>query len=328
MILEHTGLDEENKLDLNDVELDDGIVGDASELIEMAIDSQADVHNLTVALARLEHRCIVENAGAEVLEEGVSEFFKRAKDTIVKYWKKFVAWLMSTYTRIRDAIFGPREEWLKKNEKELVKYGHFNDVEVKVGEKVKGAKMAPYAGSADKLQVGALCQGYATSNQKREDLKKKLETTLLAGKSKDKSFAAALEEECIGAEHTVKIDGGLVKSMLAVAKETYSAAETFPHVRKIADQAIKLAEAVAAKSVDGAEGKPAKKIASRQVEALNTIGPVVQGYMAALISVNSRVNGAAMGVLVKALAAGRSAKAEGKKAPKNEGVSALDAFIS
>ena len=43
------------------------VVGDPAELQEMTNECVSDIHNLTVALARFEHKCIVESAGVHDL---------------------------------------------------------------------------------------------------------------------------------------------------------------------------------------------------------------------------------------------------------------------
>ena len=58
-------------------------VGDQSEQMEVMAECSSGMHNLVMAMARFEHRAIIESTGAEVMEEAVKDFFTKAKDIIV-----------------------------------------------------------------------------------------------------------------------------------------------------------------------------------------------------------------------------------------------------
>jgi hypothetical protein len=287
-------------------------VGEPQELIENTMESMVTIGNLNIAMARLEHHCIVESASPETLNEGIKEFFGRVKDTIVKYWKKFVNWISAAFESIRSKVFGPRTEWLKKNEAELVKLTSFGDAKYSFGSKVMAYSGTKFKEFAEKAQKALTLSNDVGDKVDREELKKKVEELYGRSGDKDGSLTKSLQDDIIGDEKEVAIDAAGVKAMIKVAHAAFKDMEDLPHAKQIADSFVKKAEGyttVWANSKgrgDSQEDKDGKESLNRKLEALTTIGPVVQSSISAVISAVSKVNAQSMGYLVSALRAGKS----------------------
>jgi hypothetical protein len=290
-------------------------VGEPQELIENTMESMVAVGNLNIAMARLEHHCIVESASPETLNEGIKEFFSGIKDTIVKYWKKFVNWISAAFESIRSKIFGPRTEWLKKNEAELVKLTSFGDAKYSFGSKVMAYSGTVCQSFTDKAQHALNLVDSVGDKVDREELKKKVEELYGRGDGKDSSLTKSLQDDIIGDEKEVAIDAAGVKAMIKVAHAAFKDMENLPQTKKIADSFVKKAEGYTAMWANskGDDDKDGKKSINRRLEAISTIGPVVQSSISAVISAVSKVNAQSMGYLVHALGAGRSHALSGKK---------------
>lgn len=308
-------------------------VGEPHELIETAMESTASVHNLNLALARVEHRCIVENVGIDVLNEGVREFFTRMKETIEKYWRKFVNWLQETFERIRSTVFGPRRKWLDDNEDELNKLSAFgNDAEYKVGKRVgnSGATniITKSVSSASDKAMGAIDTWAANDALKPDDLRKQIEG-IFNGKplEKDKTLAKSIDDYFVGEEETRKIDAAGVKKMITEAKNTFLAGEQLPELQKISAAMISKAEATQKMGAAalGKSDEAGKKKSGRVLEGISTAGPVIQSAISSYIGIISKVNAQSMGYLVRALAAGRAEKGNAKNV--NASTSLLSAYM-
>ena len=307
-------------------------VGEPHELIETAMESTASVYNLNLALARVEHRCIVENAGMDVLNEGVREFFTRMKETIEKYWRKFVNWIQETFERIRSAVFGPRRKWLDDNEDELSKLSAFGDAEYKLGRQVGTSSSPDYiktviSGSSDKA-LAAIDTWAASVALKSDDLRKQIEV-IFNGKQlqQGKTLAKAIDDEFVGEEETRKINAAGVRSMISEAKNTFLAGEQLPQLQKISAAMISKAEAtekLGASSL-AKNDEASQKKSARVLEGISTAGPVIQSAISSYVSTISKVNAQSMGYLVRALAAGRAEKGNAKSV--NASTSLLSAYM-
>jgi hypothetical protein len=315
----------------------DGITGDTSELIEMTADLLAEQQNLTIALARHEYKCLTESASRETLNEGIGEFFKRIGEKLVELWKKFKAWVISIFNKIRDAIFGPRRDWLKENAKAVAEFTDFGNLEVKLGDKLKDAKLDALQKQMNKMEshVTAGGKGYAEADGKLEDFKKTFWAEITPGRKDSESVSSWLTKEMLGEkEGTVPMDHALVEKLLTVAEQTYKNLDILPHSSKMADaviakvtEKVKMGQAALAK-----DDEAGQKAAKRNLDAISAMGAMTHTYVAAVIDVNNKANSQAMGALVKALSAGKAAKAKAEKESKaaekqNASASVLDAFI-
>ena len=315
----------------------DGIIGDTSELIEMTADLMAEQHNLTIALARHEYKCLTESAGREVLNEGIGEFFKRLGEKIVELWKRFKAWVISIFNKIRDSIFGPRRDWLKENGKAVSEFTDFGNLEVKIGDKLKDAKLNVLIKKASGMEgeLIKVSKEYGSSEMKSEDFKKLVWGELTPGRDDKKDTVSSwMMKEMLGEDKTVPMDHALVQKLLAVAEQTYKNLEALPHAQKLADAMIakaaeteKIGQTALAK-----DNEAAQKTSKRTLEALSAMGSMSQTFISAMVDVNNKANSQAMSALVKALSAGKAAKAKAEKAEKeaksqNASASVLDAFI-
>lgn len=285
-------------------EFDGTFIGDQCEVGQFVAECASDMHNLTVALARFEHRCIVESAAPEALNEGVKEWFDKAKTYIANLFKRFASWVTSMYERIRNAIFGPRLKWLEENEAELKKLSDFGDAKIKVGDKLDSATFDKLSG--DKL--GAEAMKYANGKQTAEEFRKQLKAEF--GITGDDSYAVAFRKSVIGEEKETPISAALVTKMIAVVKAAKEAAEDLPSISRAALANAGVAEHTAAKAAAAAAkdgGKTGDEIerSKRMLEGLQLAQSEYASAVNASISVFTAASKDAMSVLVRALHAGK-----------------------
>ena len=277
------------------------VVGDPAELQEMTNECVSDIHNLTVALARFEHKCIVESAGEELLNEGIGEFFAKVKAKIVEYWNRFKAWVVQLVNKIRGSVFAPRKKWLDEKRTELNTASFKKDAKVSIYSLMKPGKAEE---AAEKLGMKAYqeavkaAEKYSKSKQSTEDLKSALESAMMAGKKKGESAMAYLERTYLGKEEEAKLESGLVKQLIKIADDTFKLADTLPGVQKIADGMIQVADAQL--KPGASDSTEAKNIKHRLAEALNVVGPMISQGVSAMIALNSKYNAKAMSALASA----------------------------
>jgi hypothetical protein len=333
MILETTQVTDLDEEAITAEDMDGGdYTGDASELVEMANDLMSDSHNLTVALARFEHRAIMESAGdaeaADALMEGaVGQFFTTLKDNIVKYWKRFTQWVMNLYTRIRDAVLGPRKEWLGKNMSELKGFSDFGDAKVSFGSKLLSSDVGTiFARAKNGVGETARAVNSVDSNTKPDGFKDKVSDILFV-KTKDKTFSTALEEFYIGASSEQALSSGLVGKLEGAAEKTFKNADMMPALAAAGKAVVAVAVAAETEGTGNAAGgsKEAKAAAALKLKYAGALGPIISSYIAACVSVNSKANSQVMSALVKALNAGRAKK--GAKKEANAGTDLLAAYM-
>ena len=301
----------------------DSVIGDPAELQELTNECVSDVHNLTVALARFEHRCIVESAGSELLNEGIAEFFAKVKAKIVEYWNKFKAWVINLVQKIRGTVFGPRKKWLDDKRTELSTASFKKDVKVGIYSLMKSDSpglLINAMETASKKAAEASTKYGKKGFKTIEEVKTAVEDSLIKGKKKSESTMAYLERAYLGKEVEVKIDGALVKNLINIADATFKAADALPGMQKIADGMIQVGNALLTPGANDSQEEKGEK--HRYAEALNAIGPIVSQGVSAVIALNSKYNAKAMSALATAYSnrAGTSLK--------NEGGSLLDAYVS
>jgi len=91
------------------------IHGRASELVEMNTTLLENIGNYTLALARCEHQCIVENASEVILEGAITDFFGRIIDWLVAFWKKLVDWVSKKWDAVKKWFSTDYKKWYDDN---------------------------------------------------------------------------------------------------------------------------------------------------------------------------------------------------------------------
>jgi len=332
MILEHVGAPAAKTLIVEDIQLEASaeFFGDASELLEVQAASLAEMHNLTIALARFEHKCITEAAAPELLEEGVKEFFAAAVEKIKEWAKRFMAWLGSMWTRLKD-LFVKREDWLKRNEVALQKVtaDQLKGLKVKLGKEVMNGNpdselqgVLSAAENAIEMAKGDIPD--AAPEKIKQTIRQRVEGKLKAYDEK-KSFMKSAHDSMVGDEAEVELSPSDVKKLIAVALASFRSLDQLKYGKKISDTVIAQADAVARMAAAG-KGEDTKQTNAR-LSVLREVSSEVQQMFAALSSALSAMNGQAMSALVKVASHGK-VKAEGEApAAKNEGTSLLAAFM-
>lgn len=307
MILEnHAAVDS-----FDDLELSENYVGDASEFAELTNNALSEMHNFTVALARLEHKCLVEN-DQTLMEAGVKEFFAKAAETIKKWWNTFVQWLGSLWTKLKDA-FVKRADWLGRNKAVIagVDDAKLKDVKATLGKNLfetsfsGAAKAAVAACQATVNEAGnATAEGSKTFKQRAMDMIQKP----LKHRSEKNSAAKNIHDSLIGEPEEVAVNKALVGKMLGVAEDTFKAVDQMKGAKAVADAAIKHAEGMA--RVEGGD----QTAVNAKISALREVGHIVQGQLAGYSSAISTANGMVMPVLVRVAGlAGKKEEAEDGK---------------
>lgn len=287
-------------------EYESTVIGEPSEIGEMVNECAGDMHGLTVALARFEHKCIVENAGMFALNEGVKEWFIKAKDFVVRMWKKFVAWVKSVYERIRTAVFGPRENWLKEHEKELRTFSKFGGEKVTLGNKLRKQFSVIMDRSSKINVVSREAETFAGGSQSEADFKSSVRAKL-GNKTKDESYATTFRKEFVGDDKEVALSSALISELIDIVKDTAAAIELMPNAQKKAEAEIGMLETFATQAsrdenLSGRELETAK----RKIEGIRIAGTEYTSCLSALVELISSANGQAMRALVKAYSAGKS----------------------
>ena len=95
--------------------------GTTSELIEMNTTLLENINNYTLALARCEHQCIVENASEVILEGAITDFFGRIIDWLVAFWKKLVGYIKKKWDAIKKWFSTDYKKWLSDHSSALNK---------------------------------------------------------------------------------------------------------------------------------------------------------------------------------------------------------------
>ena len=281
--------------------------GDACEFAELTATALTEMHNLTVALARVEYKSLTESNTA-LLNEGVREYLVRAGATIKEWWNKFVAWLGSLYTRLKD-VFVKRGDWLARNKGNIDKATDAQLAAIKgnVGEHVLGTD---FAGSA-KAAVDAAnrligdAQTVATSDQAKTFRQRATDVLKNALKNRiaNASLSQAIQGSLVGEAKEVSLDRGMVGKMISVAENTFKAVDQMKGAKMVAASAIKQAEGMT--RVEGGD----QAAINARIGALREVGPMVQATIAAYSSAIGTANGQVMPLLVRAAKAGGGAAA-------------------
>jgi hypothetical protein len=308
-------------------------IGEAGELTAISVDALTEMHNLTIALARVEHKCIVESNDA-LLEVAVPEFLKKAGQAIADFFKRVVAWIGSMLTKLKD-VFVKREDWLKRNigaingatAEQLTAVG-----KVKIGKNMLGQDFAGIVSESAKMIEGFVngAHGLKTAEEKKsfvESIKAKAGQVL--AKSAKAVTTAEVHAARIGEDEEVDLDKSKVSALIKVAQDTFRAAAGMGSLVKAAQTGQKFAEQMAA----GQNASDDKEVSNARLGAISDAGHAMQTMISALSSIVGAANGKAMPILVKvASAAGKKAKeaapaADEKKDSVNASTDILAAFM-
>ena len=124
-----------NENALNDTESDpviDTYTGDDTELLDIMVTHEQDMHNLTIAMMRAEHRSIMEGNTA-LYEEAEESFFKRVWNKIKEFWQKVVDFFRSLWEKI-SGLFRDQEKIIKKNEEVIEKAAESRSIKMRLPE--------------------------------------------------------------------------------------------------------------------------------------------------------------------------------------------------
>jgi hypothetical protein len=310
-----------------DVELvaSDRYLGEEAEFTELSMTAMSEMHNLTLAMARVEHKCLVEN-DQSLMEGAVADFFKKAKETIIKWWNEFIAWLGSMYTKLKD-VFIKREDWLKRNKAQILSATaeQLKDAKVSIGKKLFENEWASFPDQLieEGRYIIAMASKLEAGDRSFKD--KATEAMMKPYKeySRGKSVSKAMHDSLIGESEEKALDTSFVKTLVGVAEATYKAMDKMKGAKIVAEAALSAVKGNAMMSED-------KAVVNARLAALRDCGSEIQHSYAALSGILSTANSQAMAGLVKAASAAgknKAASAAGKDPKKNESASLLDAYM-
>ena len=308
-------------------------LGEDCELAEIQSVSMTEMHNLTIAMARFEHQCLIESAGPEMLNEGVKEFVTEAINWIKTQWNRFWAWISAKFIALKD-MFIKRKGWLDRNKTSLgaLTDAQLSGLKAKLGGQIMKHDFAKdidaliassrelvTKASVEAEKLTAAADKGSLSDRVRaffSSVGDKTVTKILDVHSGGSSIAKSTNDELIGAEAEVSVNAAIVKGCLKAAEDTYLAVEKLKGVKMVADGAIKEAE-----GLQRIAGAGDSKLVSQKISVLKECAPQVQALMAAYSAALSTANSQAMGVLVKA--AGHKSDGKGGSPSPADGGSPL-----
>jgi hypothetical protein len=333
-------LDNYNTTKYSDLlEPSDDFLGEAAELTAITVDALNEMNNLTLAMARFEHKCLVESTSEYLKEEAEKSYFQTFKDFIVKWWNKFTAWLGSVWTNLK-AVFGKRRDWLAANKSKIasVNAAQLKDVKVKIGANVlkphgyAALAQASVKASATAIEKAAAITTIPEAKSYKDSIREKLINVLGAGGiSSTETLSNGLNKNFIGAESEIELTPAIVSNLIKTAEDSYEALDKLQAAKSIANSAVTAAQG--AVKMDATGGKD---LVNARVIAIKDAGPVVQGIITAYFSVIGTANSQSISALVKAAAATKNEGEADKKRglennkpqdAKQESVGILDAYM-
>jgi len=268
-------------------------LGEDCELAEIQSAALFEMHNLTIALARFEHNCLVESAGSDVLHEGFKEFIASAVEWIKKQWNRFWAWISAKFTALKDMLI-KRKGWLERNAGDLkaltndklaglkVSLGDnvlTSDFTMVVDGMITGAKALVTEASAKASELTEATDKGSLSDRVRAFFGKvggKVVSEIVKLHEGGTSIAKSTHDTLIGAEREVAVTAAIVTSCVTVAEQTYAAIDKLKGAKMVADAAIKEAEGLQRVQAGGDT-----KLVSQKISVLKECAPQVQNMLAA-----------------------------------------------
>ena len=324
-------LDQSRFSSYNDIEPSPFYLGEDCELAEIHTVGLTEAHNLTVAMARFEHQCLVESVGFETLNEGFKEFITESIAWIKTQWNRFWAWISSKFAALKD-VFVKRQDWLGRNKAALsaLNDGQLSGLKVTIGSQVRStnftktvdtlvasAKGLVAKASADAEKLTAAVDKGSLSDRVRAffaGVSDKTVAKILDVHSGGSSIAKSTDETLVGTDAEVSVDAALVRDCITAAEDTYKAVESLKGAKMVADGAIKEAE-----GLQRIAGAGDSKLVSQKISVLKECAPLVQNLMAAYSAALSKASSQSMSVLVKALAHKGGEKAAAPEVQNNSG---------
>ena len=102
---------------INDFVVTEEYSGEDTELLDIMVEHEQYMYNLSIAVMHVEHRSIVEEDTA-LYEQAKEGFLSRVWDQIKKFWARIVAFFKSLWDRVVN-LFTNREKWVKSNTKQI-----------------------------------------------------------------------------------------------------------------------------------------------------------------------------------------------------------------
>ena len=111
---ESTEVNGEEHVDIeNDFVVQDTYTGDDTELLDIMVTHEQDMHNLTIAMMRAEHRAVV-SEDMTIAEAAEGSFIQRVWSKIKEFWAKIVSFFSSLWSKV-TGLFQDREKWVNSN---------------------------------------------------------------------------------------------------------------------------------------------------------------------------------------------------------------------
>ena len=274
--------------------------GDASELIGIVTDLLTETHNLTIALARFEHKCLTESGDSTYLmEAGVKEFLAGVIASIRKGFSTFIGWIRAAITKLKLS-FSKRESWLKSNKAAILAKTNaaLQGLTVTVGDVVaKG----DYDYSTVISHTTDVCLELVDTAVKAPIGWSKLnlikQTEMLFTRAMGKTPIPA--KAMVGSsEKELALNAPIVAKAVTKAEQTFEAVSQLDGGKKVADQAVAEAERAAGTTAGGDS-----KLVSERLNLILAITPKIVTIFHELGTALNTANGQFMSICVKAASA-------------------------
>jgi hypothetical protein len=203
-------------------------------LTEILVEANVTYGNLVQRMMAIEHKAII-TENAELLTEGVSEWWAKFVAFIKKLWAKIKNFFSNLWTKILGLV-GADEKWIERVEKEA---SNFGTVKVDVHEAVANGATAK-----EVQRITTVLQGIASKFEVKANTSAKEIVLMAIGAKNEESVSEAVKKLCLGkvkkgasvnAQHAIQP----FKDLMKVVAHARDAAKVFDGLKGIA---IRLAE--------------------------------------------------------------------------------------
>jgi len=306
-------------------------INDAETLMAAIAQDDAEFltesHNINMAMAKFEHRVVVENADVEVYNEGASDWLTRVKNAIVNFFKKMKAKFMKfVSTKSKGQVENIRR-WLRENKDKIGKTK--DDVEIETNLNKIGSAQPALDATAKELSSsnifttisGLSSAELADSKKAKKALKKKYPKLF-----PDESGIKNINDTFYGTSAKLKFTNfsqiqSDLEGLLTGLTKSDAAIGALNSAEKAAMDVINKGD------VSAADEKMKKQFKSedRKVALIQSCAADVMRQMVLLLAVASKYVSVEFSILQSSL--GKKGNDKKDDTVQTNGTSALDAFL-
>lgn len=291
---------------------------EASEagILNVVMESQSELHNLTVSMIRLEHTAVV-SENADLLSEGVSAYWDKFIALLKKAWAAVTSFFSGLFEKIK-VMFMSVDKFLATYKGELSS-ANPSDLKMKCFGKTAWAQ-APGLIQKASEQAGKLA-GMAESGKDAKEMKKEIadgENFGEAFKTQLRGGVSEKTEQAIGSSE--------VQAALALIENCKKNGNIIKTYKTQIDFVYKKALATAQSGKGAGEGD--QEAFDKKARGLKAAGDILNVCVGAMVSVNNELVSDAMAVCKAALSHSRKAAKAAGKEDKKDDAKAEDSVLS